>query len=232
MLKLALTTLPLFQAGFDEITKMAVQSGAADFLPRSRPLNGTRSAPLTTSMSNVWEYGCWCYFQDDHGRGRGQPQNEMDSICQVLHHGYTCIIMDAITEGIDCDPFTHGYTTIQVLGNSNQELEVDFTTANNGDVCATRTCLVEAQFILNFIHIGTTPGFVFDPTLKHDLGIFDPNTCKSGQGRGWIEEECCGVYPIRYPYKTQGGDRKCCVDRTYDSTLKSCCADGSVSLSC
>ena len=81
-------------------------------------------------MSNVWEYGCWCYFQEDHGRGRGQPQNEMDSICQVLHHGYTCIIMDAIAEGIDCDPFTHGYTTIQVLGNSNQELEVDCHTAN------------------------------------------------------------------------------------------------------
>ena len=34
-------------------------------------------------------YGCWCYFGDDHGHGRGQPVNEVDALCQWLHHGYT-----------------------------------------------------------------------------------------------------------------------------------------------
>ena len=35
-------------------------------------------------------YGCWCFFEDDHSRGRGAPVNEIDQLCKVLHDGYTC----------------------------------------------------------------------------------------------------------------------------------------------
>jgi len=190
---------------------------------------------MTTSMSAIWEYGCWCYFQEDHGRGRGTPQNAVDDICQILHHGYTCIKMDAITENVPCDPFNHAYSTVPTLGNSQQQLEVDCIAGNPGDVCAQRICLVESKFVMNFIQIGTTPGFTFDPSLKHDLNIFDPNTCRNGNGgKPDRDEECCGVYPIRYPFRTNGnlGDRQCCVQKTYDAGTMSCCPDGTVKLSC
>jgi len=34
---------------------------------------------------------------------------------------------------------------------------------------------------------------------------------------------CCGSYPNRYPYKTQGGDRQCCVDTTFNVNVLECC---------
>ena len=37
-------------------------------------------------------YGCWCYFGAEHGQGRGHPVNEVDSLCQWLHHGYRAMI--------------------------------------------------------------------------------------------------------------------------------------------
>lgn len=44
--------------------------------------------------------------------------------------------------------------------------------------------------------------------------------------------ECCGSQPLRKPYKVMGGTRQCCVNTPYDSTKFTCCADGSVGVSC
>lgn len=191
---------------------------------------------MAVTMQPVWEYGCWCYFQADHGRGRGLVQNEVDGICQVLHHGYTCIKMDAQTDPdmLGCDPFGHTYNLQQTLGNENQELEMQCITSNPGDKCAQAICLVEAKFILNFIQIGTTPGFVFDASLKHSLGIFDPDTCVVGAngGSNWVDDQCCGNYPTRFPFKSKDGARACCGHRTYSVALQQCCLDGTVNVSC
>lgn len=39
-------------------------------------------------------WGCWCYFDENSGRGRGQALNEGDALCKVLQHAYECIQMD------------------------------------------------------------------------------------------------------------------------------------------
>jgi len=197
--------------------------------------NATERA-MTSTMSPIWEYGCWCYFQTDHGRGKGQVQNAVDGICQVLHHGYTCIKMDAINvnDMLGCDPFAHTYNLQQTLGNSQQELEMECIASNPGDKCAQAICLVEAKFILNFIQIGTTPGFVFDASLKHEFGTFNPDMCVTGAngGSNWTEDMCCGDYPLRFPFKSKGGARDCCGNRTYNTALQQCCSDGTVNVSC
>ena len=41
------------------------------------------------------------YFdEEDHGKGRGSPVNQVDRLCKALHDGYECINMDDAT----CEP--------------------------------------------------------------------------------------------------------------------------------
>ena len=119
---LAASLLPAFAfAGVAEMEKMLSELGDS-----SAPAGGQRSQlqspepdvnnPITTILSQIWNYGCWCYFQDNHGRGRGEAQNYMDEHCKVLHHGYTCIMMDADDEGDNnCNPLTHEYKKLNRL---------------------------------------------------------------------------------------------------------------------
>merc|ERR1711934_791554 len=57
------------------------------------------------------EYGCWCYFYNDHGRGKGQPVDESDGFCKTLHEGYECAIRDAEDRGDACTPWEVAYVS-------------------------------------------------------------------------------------------------------------------------
>ena len=46
-----------------------------------------------SDIHNGW--GCWCYFDENSGRGRGQALNEGDAICKTLQHGYECIQLES-----------------------------------------------------------------------------------------------------------------------------------------
>lgn len=190
--------------------------------------------PIYTTLDPIWNYGCWCYFQDNHGKGSGEAQNYMDEHCRVLHHGYTCVMMDAADENDNaCNPFTHDYNTITIIGAVPEQVQIDCEAKNPGDNCAIRSCAVESYFVLNVFNEAFGPN-TFDPSLKHDLG-WDASVCR-GQGgnggNGGSPWECCGSYPPRYPYRTGNGRRGCCAENTYDTTMFQCCDDGSTSISC
>ena len=73
------------------------------------------------------------------------------------------------------------------------------------------------------------------PNLSYKLdNNFDKESnCKIvGSNNKTDEKKCCGDYPLRFPYRPNNGERGCCVDRTYPSSLMSCCVDGSVKFSC
>ena len=39
-------------------------------------------------------------------------------------------------------------------------------------------------------------------------------------------DQCCGIYPYRYPYHSNGGARQCCGVKTYEvGGGKKCCKD-------
>ena len=61
--------------------------------------NSTMRALTKEDLQLLDQYGCWCYFEDDHGNGRGKPINEIDAQCKILHDGYACAIMDGDLEG-------------------------------------------------------------------------------------------------------------------------------------
>lgn len=225
-------SLPLAFAGVDEMDEMF------DALGNSTEQNARNiinvNSPIHTTLSAIWNYGCWCYFQEQHGKGSGEAQNYMDEHCRVLHHGYTCVMMDAADENDNtCDPFTHDYNTITIIGAVPEQVSMDCEAQNAGDNCAIRSCAVESFFVLNVFNEAFGPN-TFDPSLKHDLG-WDDSVCH-GQGNGgpgrnspW---ECCGSYPPRFPFRTGNGRRDCCAEVTYDTTMFSCCNDDTVAVSC
>jgi hypothetical protein len=224
-------TLPLAFAGVSEMDAMLAELGNSTVGERNM-INVNN--PIHTTLSAIWNYGCWCYFQDNHGKGSGEAQNYMDEHCRILHHGYTCVMMDAADENDNtCDPFTHEYNTITIIGAVPEQVQIDCEARNPGDNCAIRSCAVESFFVLNVFNEAFGPN-TFDPSLKHDLGTFDNSVCRgNGGGSGGSSPwSCCGSYPPRFPFRTGNGRRECCAEVTYDTTMFSCCNDDTVSISC
>jgi len=231
---LAASTIPMAFAGVSQMDAM-LQALSNNTQVNQRNMINVNN-PIFTTLEPIWNYGCWCYFQENHGRGSGEAQNYMDEHCKILHHGYTCVMMDAADENDNsCDPFTHDYNTISIIGAVPEQVQIDCEAKNPGDNCAIRSCAVESYFILNVFAeaLGTN---VFDPSLKHDAPYnWDSSVCRGTGGTGpganspWA---CCGSYPPRFPYRTGNGRRQCCAEVTYDSTMFSCCNDNTVSISC
>merc|ERR1739845_279961 len=60
---------------------------------------------IANAVNSLDEYGCWCYFYDNVGRGKGTPVDEIDGFCKTLNEGYQCSIIDAENAGIDYSPW-------------------------------------------------------------------------------------------------------------------------------
>lgn len=231
---LAASLLPAFAlAGVAEMEQMLSALGNDTQVNQRNQINVNN--PIYTTLAAIWNYGCWCYFQDQHGKGSGEAQNYIDEHCKILHHGYTCVMMDAADENDNtCDPFTHEYNTITVLGAVPEQVQIDCEARNAGDNCAIRSCAVESYFVLNIFQEALGPN-TFDQSLKHDLG-WDASVCRgsgnTANGGNPSPWECCGSYPPRFPYRTGNGRRDCCGEKTYDTTMFSCCNDDSVQTSC
>lgn len=140
------------------------------------------------SLDNINGYGCWCYFdEEDHGKGKGQPVNELDRLCRVLHDGYDCIEMD--------DPLCQAHTIEHEVEYpppipnawadeaDYPDLEAKCSTANSGDECTTRACMIESYFMAELLkmYIATDfsnaqlygAGGPLDAAYRHNNG-FDP----------------------------------------------------------
>jgi len=256
MLNKALCALPFFALGaLADNSQMAEDLGGATDQAIEDLKQQGKEAPLAVkegkrSFGSLWaqeiiesinSYGCWCYFQDDHGKGKGTPANEVDNQCKILHDGYTCILMDAELEGEECTPWDVQYNSASGLGllasddanNATLEDALRFKCkkVNKKSNCAARACMVENYFVVRMVRL-FLHSVQFDPSLKHDLGLFDPKVdCPTKEGVK-SEKECCGEYPLRFPYKHLNGDRACCVDRTYNTNVLMCCDDGSVKIVC
>jgi len=227
-------------AGFEQITEMvkAVEAvmNTTEF---DRDIGGgaTGSAMMSPTLALIENYGCWCYFQENHGKGAGEAQNGVDGHCQSLHHGYTCVKIDAEFEGEKCDkPWESNYQVISLTAwmfgaNTGGDLYADCQELNPDSECEARTCAVESLFTLNLLG-DFLSGKPFDSTLKHDNGFDVAANCPRKIGSDNSPLECCGEYPPRFPYKTKDGQRGCCFDKTYDVELQECCMDYSLSLVC
>merc|ERR1711865_1079668 len=189
---------------------------------------------LKGAIAQLDEYGCWCYFYDNVGRGKGTPVDEIDGFCKTLADGYQCAIIDGESEGNSCVPWEVNYSPGAGQG---PDRFASCQTNNPADNCAARACSVEGIFVDNLFAflISGTP-IAYD-TYGHNDSDFDPATdagCPVKTGIKGVsgEKSCCGGYPNRFPFKTLDGDRACCGSRTYNTQLLNCCANGQVKANC
>ena len=189
-------------------------------------------------MGLVNRYGCWCFFEDDHGRGRGEPQDEIDTICRTLHHGYECIMKDQEEKGTPCVPWEIPYSSafgggFQPFGFNIPNLNAECEAVNTPGSCEAQTCKVEGYFVQSYFTYAIFGGGI-DRSMRHEEGFDYDGICdiKNPSGTlGNLEEDCCGEYPIRYPYR-HGGEKECCRQTVYNTGLFSCCEDGTVQFAC
>jgi len=191
---------------------------------------------LGASLDNINEYGCWCYFMDDHGRGHAKPVDGIDRFCRKLHMGYDCAMMDVIdaTGNDTCIPWEAQY--ISGIGGGESQL-VTTCEAFNSDLCATIACKVEGIFVIRVLQLFLGSGQVTEE-FKHSNGFNEKDECIiekchfNDPTKCDVNRLCCGEHPDRFPYKPMGGDRGCCAGVAFDASILECCPDGTPRLSC
>merc|ERR1712048_659652 len=144
------STFTLFassQAGIIEMKRdfNAMKIAAALQKNDSMTADGLRS--ISAAFSAVFEsfngYGCWCYFEAEHGYGRGQAVDEIDQLCHDLANGYDCAMMD--TNNV-CIPWEVDY--VSGIGGGPEEIVSRCDTNNiNNSECAKIACKIEGMFV-------------------------------------------------------------------------------------
>lgn len=181
------------------------------------------------AFSQLQEYGCWCFLGDQHGNGKGQPQDAFDNICQKLHHGTTCANMIP-----GCNTLGMQYQII-ASSDSNGDFLLDCETLNNGDACAEATCYLESKFMEGFINEAIQGG---SPNLAEYSASngFDHQRCFTqvpAANPTEYTEICCGEYKhnTRKPIKVfEGEQRECCESgfkgrfTVFNPTVNECCS--------
>jgi len=131
------------------------------------------------TLSNIFEYGCWCHFGDSK-LPRGQVMDEVDGFCNRWWLSKDCIGIDNDNAGTQCSV---GMQYVDVLadltfpfgpGNNYPAL---CTAANTGlhadteeDNCAIANCEVDANFLretfthmsFNHLNVSLSMSFGFD----------------------------------------------------------------------
>ena len=80
-------------------------------------------------------YGCWCHFEEFHGKGRGVPVDGYDNACMHYHHGVQC----AIEDFSGCDPaVTNDYLVVS-KPDPNDAKNTIYDCEKNTDGCKKAT---------------------------------------------------------------------------------------------
>ncbi|CAG5106558.1 Oidioi.mRNA.OKI2018_I69.chr1.g2897.t1.cds [Oikopleura dioica] len=178
------------------------------------------------------DYGCYCVAPSDPKKNRGKPVDAIDSACKRHNMCYQCAYSDFSDARRECNPKQMGYRyTITTNDDGNIKIEC----LNSPDTCAYATCMCDkalADELGNLAMKGTLASKDYrnydpakcsgpqaarlDPSpqgvFNDDAGAFDFEnqvTFLSEPDTGAdVPQQCCGVYPQRFPYKSS--THECC----------------------
>merc|ERR1712156_300715 len=199
-----------------------------DFVTLYRNNSASRSLPETLmgTFDEINQYGCWCYFENDHGMGHGQTLDHFDGLCKILANGYDCIKMDL---GASCIPWETDYNS-GITVSSNGIVDGCQNQNPGADDCVINTCAVEGQFVLQIFAGIIYNAQQLDDGLKVNNGFQQDQVCNYGTGQVDGPVQCCGAYPERFKYRSNNGMTSCCTQTLFDVNSMECCADGSAQL--
>lgn len=216
----------------------------ADFAQMANDLKTYTNSSMDRTISQMDmdmlnHYGCWCFFESE--TGRGHPLDQLDGLCKRLRDGYLCAAMDAAAEGFECVAWEVVYNSATGAGlggnmditdiRSECDAQNPFDDSNKDTMaCPNWACKIEGYFVQQ-VFLAFTHGALIDPALMERNGFNQHEECPITVGIK-SEKECCNEHPLRFPFKTYGGNRDCCVDKTFNTQFLSCCGDGSVQTTC
>ena len=134
-----------------------------------------------------------------------------------------------------------GTYTINNLYKSCNDMNLETGSGHSNDFnCSVSSCLADMTFAGSWFTLmmdeflkaqfSLTLNFL-NPDHYHDNGFDTDAACIKKATHQVFNQDCCGVYPYRFPYGREN-NRECCVDKTYDSRFLQCCADGVAKLVC
>ena len=169
-------------------------------------------------------YGCWCHADNtDIFKGKGQHVDEFDKACKMYKQCLRCVRHDARNDGEVCDPGTVRYSTENHRSRDGIHMECSRSNADAGN-CAINTCCCEVEYVRTVLRLFVFEGVKLDSKKYHNK--FDHEAkCQGKEGNGHAND-CCGHYPQRRMYNTQG--KQCCHNTSvFDPYTHVCCDDGS-----
>ena len=147
---IALLSISSVSANLDSLINLYnEQIGQIRNVTAGGPLrSGGSMRGVTFTMETLQEYGCWCYFGDKHGNGKGEPVDGYDTACMHYHHGVECAKMELQLDDGECDPATvYGYVASSSPDPNNPKNMIYDCETYNSDECLKATCYLETYFV-------------------------------------------------------------------------------------
>jgi hypothetical protein len=163
------------KAGSQQAASSALRAGGSD-----------RNVMDLFTLSNIFEYGCWCHFGDDKP-ARGPTMDSVDGFCKRWYDSKDCVRIDNEDAGTTCDlsmqytdvlaglsfPFdpSHDYSTLCDTANPDG----NYADATEG-ACARDNCKIDAYFLRDiFNHMAFNN---MNQTLSVAFGFDTDFTCR------------------------------------------------------
>jgi len=157
-------------------------------------------------------YGCYCFqsYDNEFWKGQGLPKDDIDKSCRSLSMCYHCIQSEET-----CSPDVK-YEFIGLEDSATGDRAI--MCLNPTGSCERNVCECDKRMSEELRRESETFNVLYDS----QFALFDATTqCEKQIGTpAW--DACCGTYPTRFPYSTEGS-RACCGESTYDTNFHDCC---------
>lgn len=197
------------RAGFDSLaTMMAFMFGMS---------SGTDETELENYIQQIeneyTNYGCYCWIDgvDAGVIGGGKTIDTSDHHCKELYRCYKCVNID----------YSKNYTDVSYKVALNEENGVrNLDCSVNSKQDAENICECDKRFAMNIAETksncdaGNMDSGAGSNCLSESFrtttggGNFNPRTQCDKKFHGHSKDNCCGIYPNRYPYDSN--HRDCC----------------------
>lgn len=176
-------------------------------------------------LDRIWNYGCWCNFGEHLMQGHGPPVNTFDAICKDFSRCLKCARFDGKKENFGCDPVVQTYQT-----GAGPDFVTKCSAGNPDDQCAVYVCSCESTIIAEIMDLAFqphTPENEYSDEFLHSNGFEYDSMCPVAAVTFDEGNDCCGVYPKRFPYALGNPSKTCCKDSSlYNPMHQECCEDG------
>lgn len=165
---------------------------------------------------NLWQYGCYGQMRP-FKNGRGDPKDIFDEIYKEYHTCLSCVNHDYGLKNVPKYSFCYDLKSYKFVCPKDPE-------RNTSEQWAQCQCDMALANKLAKIRSGSQD-FVFNNEVVYEddcigTGDFLPNNNNS-------QKQCCGEYPKRFVYHTDG-NKQCCGAKLFNSQSQKCCESSDI----